>query len=201
MKKKFSDILNEIKKYTFIISLTSGLIKVFISVLTKSVILLISSFYNFCISATKHRAISDHNDPNKKYIEIGFLIMASSIAYTTYSIYAIITKRQLQFNIYLSILIALIAITDLIVSSIGLIQAKKNDDIETEMVKFVNLTSAIIGISLTHTAVLSFAFHIDVSKYNGTVCMCAGVLTSIISIYMLIRGCVMMKKHPIKMQE
>ncbi|MBR3163249.1 MAG: hypothetical protein IKF17_04035 [Clostridia bacterium] len=195
MKKKHINILNEIRKYTFIISLTTGLIKVFLAVISKSIILLISSFYNFSISATKHRAVSEHDNPYKKYMEIGVLIMTSSFAYTLYSIYVIITKRQLQFNMYLAILIAAIAFTDLIVSSIGLIQAKKNDDIETEMIKFANLSSAFIGIALTQTAILSFTLNIDVSAYNGIVGILFGGLTSVIGIYMIIRGLKMDKKE------
>lgn len=194
MKIKLRDILNEIRKYTFIISLTTGLIKVFLAVISKSVILLISSFYNFSISATKHRAVRDHEDQNKKYMEIGVLIMASSIAYTIYSVYVIITKRQLQFNMYLAILIAAVAFTDLIVSSIGLIQAKKNEDIETEMIKFANLSSAFIGIALTQTAILSFTLNIDVSAYNGIGGIFFGGITSLIGIYMITRGIIMMKK-------
>lgn len=193
MKNKLSNFFNEIKKYTFIISLSTGLIKVFLAVISKSVILLISSFYNFSISATKRRATREHEDPNKKYMEIGALIMASSFAYTIYCVYIIITKKQLQFNVYLAIIIAAIAFTDIIVSSIGLIQAKKNDDIETEMIKFVNLSSAFISISLTQTAILSFTFKIDVSAYNGIGGVIFGGLTSLIGIYMIIRGLIMMK--------
>ena len=140
------------------------------------------------------RSVSDHDDPNKKYMEIGALIMASSFAYTIYSVYVIITKRQLQFNMYLAILIATIAFTDLIVSSIGLIQAKRNDDIETEMIKFANLSSAFIGISLTQTAILSFALHVDVSQYNGMGGIFFGGITSLIGTYMIVRGFLMIKK-------
>ena len=96
---------------------------------------------------------------------------------------------------YLAILIAAIAFTDLIVSSIGLIQAKKNDDIETEMIKFANLSSAFIGIALTQTAILSFTLNIDVSAYNGIVGILFGGLTSVIGIYMIIRGLKMDKKE------
>lgn len=191
--KRVKNILNIIKKYTFIISLTTGMIKVFLAVITKSIILLISSFYNFSISATKRRAVVEHDDPNKKYMEIGLLIMISSFAYTIYSIYVIVTKRQLQFNMYLAILIATIAFTDLIVSTIGLVQAKKNDDMETEMVKLANLSSAFIGIALTQTAILSFTLNIDVSHYNGIGGVFFGGLTSLIGIYMIIRGFIMIK--------
>lgn len=195
MKNKLTVFLKKIKKYTFIISLTTGLIKVFLAVISKSVILLISSFYNFCISATKHRAISDHDDPNRKYMEIGFLIMASSMAYFIYSIYVITTKRQIQFNMYFAIMIAAIAFTDLILSTIGLIQAKKNDDIETEMIKYANLSSALIGIALTQTAILSFTLHVDVSAYNGIVGMFLGGVTSLIGANMVIKGIRMMKNN------
>lgn len=197
MKHKCWEIINSIKKYTFIISLLTGLIKVFLAVITKSIIILISSFYNFCISATKHRAVSDHDDTNKKYMEIGILIMVSSLAYFIYSVYVIISKRQLQFPLYLSILIATIAFSDLIISTIGLIQAKRNDDIETEMTKFANLSAALIGISLTQTALLSFTLHVDVSAYNGIGGMFFSGLTSSIGTYMIIRGARMVKTEKI----
>lgn len=193
MKNNLMNMLNKIRKYTFIISLTTGLIKVFLAVITNSIILLISSFYNFSISATKHRAVSEHDNPNKKYMEIGILIMVSSFAYAIYSIYVIITKKQLQFNMYLAILIATVAFTDMIVSTIGVIQAKKNEDIETEMIKLANLSAAFIGISLTQTAILSFTLNIDVSHYNGIGGVFFGGITSLIGIYMIIRGLIMFK--------
>ena len=192
--KNLKEVLNIIRKYTFIISLTTGLIKVFLAVISKSIILLISSFYNFTISATKKRAVTEHDDQNKKYMEIGMLIMSSSTAYTIYSIYVILTKKNLQFNMYYAILIATIAFTDLIVSSIGLIQAKRNDDIETEMIKFTNLSSAFIGISLTQTAILSFTLHVDVSRYNGIGGIFFGGITSLIGIYMITRGFMMYRR-------
>ena len=92
-----------------------------------------------------------------------------------------------------AVLIATIAFSDLIVSTIGLIQAKKNDDIETEMIKFANLSSALIGIALTQTAILSFTLHVDVSKYNGIGGMLFSGITSLVGIYMVIRGFIMIK--------
>ena len=192
--KKIKEILEKVKKYTYINSLTNGAIKVILAVITRSIILLISSFYNFAKSATKKRAVTEHEDPNKKYMEIGILIMISSFAYTIYSVYVIVTKKQLEINTYLSILIAIIAFTDMILSIIGVIQAKKNDDIETEMIKFTNLSSAFINISLTQTVILSYTLHINVSGYNGIVGVIFGGLTSCIGLYMIIKGFKMHKK-------
>ncbi len=195
MKKiNTSGFFNQIRKYTFIISLTTGLIKVFLAVITDSIVLLISSVYNFCISATKKKAVTEHDDPNRKYIEIGIMIMISSFAYVGYSVYVLLTMKQLDYDFIFALLIATIAFIDLIVSSIGIIQARKNEDIETEMIKFANLSSAFIGISLTETAIFSFAFKMDVSSYTGIIGIIFGGLTTLIGINMIIKGFLLIKK-------
>ena len=194
LKNNTTGIFNQIKKYTFIISLTTGLIKVFLAVITDSIVLAISSVYNFCISATKKRAVTEHDDPNRKYIEIGIMIMISSLAYVGYSIYVLLTMKQLDYDLSFALLIAAIAFTDLIVSSIGLVQARKNEDIETEMIKFANVSSAFIGISLTQTALFSFAFKMDVSHYTGIIGIFFGGLTTLIGINMIIKGVLLIKK-------
>lgn len=90
---------------------------------------------------------------------------------------------------YAAILIATITFTDIVLSIIGIVRAKKKKDIQSEMLKYINLSTALISLSLTQSAILSFKNqNADNSFVNGTFGIIVAILTILIGIYMMLNA-------------
>ena len=67
--------------------------------------------------------------------------------------------------------------------------AKKKNDLETEILKYINLSTSLISLSLTQTAILSFTMKgQDMSNWNGIGGIVIGSLVCIIGMYMVVNG-------------
>lgn len=90
---------------------------------------------------------------------------------------------------YVALLIATVTFTDITIATIGIVKAKKKNDLETEMIKYTNLATALISLSLTQSAILSFTNeNQDMSMWNGIGGIVMGSLACIIGVYMIVNG-------------
>ena len=187
---KLEQIWNKILPYTFLSNFGMGMLKLIGAGLTMSFGLFVSSFYNFFISITKKRIFIKKEIPEyKKYYQIGLLIIIAGILYINYSILVIKLHLAVSYHMYAAILIATITFTDIVLSIIGIVRAKKKKDIQSEMLKYINLSTALISLSLTQSAILSFKNqNADNSFVNGTFGIIVAILTILIGIYMMLNA-------------
>jgi len=187
---RLRQILDKILPYTFLNNFGMGLIKIIGAIITMSLGLLISSFYNFILSIAKKKIFSKKQIPEyKRYFQTGLLIIISGVIYIIYSILLIKLNLSLSYHMYAAILIAAITFTDITMSIIGIIKAKKNKDIQSEMLKYINLSTALISLSLTQSAILSFTNpNNDNSFVNGSLGIMVAILTILIGIYMMLNS-------------
>ena len=89
---------------------------------------------------------------------------------------------------YIAIGIAAVTTYELIVSIHGLKKARKKKDVQEETVKYINLASALISVSLTQTAILSFTNETDMSKVYSVGDAIFGFLALLVGIFMLLRA-------------
>ena len=86
-KEKVKVLWNKILPFSFLNSLGMGILKIIIAIITRSLGLFISSFYNFIISITKKNIFSKKESSiYSKYIKTGVFIIIASILYINYSI-------------------------------------------------------------------------------------------------------------------
>ena len=189
-KKEIKHICNRIKSFTFLNSLAMGILKIIIAIITKSIGLFISSFYNFLISITKRNAFNKKEESIfEKYIRIGILIIITSVLFIIYSISVIKLHTNSSYHMYIAIFIAAVTFTDITLATIGIIKAKRKKDLKTEMLKCINLSTALISLVLTQKAILSFTNKgQDMSNWNGICGIFAGSLVCIIGMYMVVNG-------------
>ena len=194
---KIKETWNKIKPFTFLNSFGMGLLKIIVAGITRSKGLFISSFYNFFVSITKRKALKkDEKSGYKKYSMIGVLIIIASILFINYSIAVMQLHLTSSYHMYVALLISAITFTDIVLAIIGIVSAKKQEDLQKEMQKYVNLSTALISLSLTQTAILSFTnVGEDLSKWNGIVGMVFGSLTCIIGMYMVVNGIIKQLKE------
>lgn len=187
----------KIRPFTFLNSIGIGIAKVILAIVSHSIGLAISSLYNFIISLSKVNVFSKRKvSTYKKYAQVGGIILLASVLYINYSIAVKNLHIRSHYHMYVALLIATVTFTDIVIAIIGIIKSKKNRDVNTEMLKFVNLCTALISLTLTQSSILSFTMpDEDMSMWNGMCGICFGCVSALIGIYMIINGIIKNKKE------
>lgn len=163
-----------------------GVSKIILSIMSMSLSLFISSFYNLGIGIAKRNSIKvSKKSLYNKYINVGIIVIVSSLIYVAYSIYRLIFGMNPNYHMYVGIGIAAVTFTDLTLAIIGIVKARKRQDMQSEVLKFIKLSTALISLSLTQTALLSFTIEGDISVYCAGGGILFGVFAGIVGIYMI----------------
>lgn len=182
--KKISKIYNKYRHHFLNANIVIGLLKILFSVVTSSLSFLISSIYSLSIGITKKNIFQNIK---YKYIIAGIMLIISSILYINYSIYVIHDHKLYNYNIYTALLIAVTTFTEIVISIVGIIKSK-NNDCNDQVSKLTNLATALISLTLTQTAILSFTrVGEDMSYYNGQSGIIFGLISMLIGIYIIIK--------------
>ena len=189
MKKVITIFNNQVMLYNKIspnFNVCSGLFKIVLAIISKSILLFIYSFYNIGIGIAKKVSLREKQKHiHENYYIVGIIVLITSISYIIYSKYIFLNGSNAKYHMFVAIGIATLAFTNITITIIQIIRARKNKNIQDEIVKLINLSSAFISLSLTQTAILSFAFEGDSSKYYGIGGMFFGFLAALIGIYMI----------------
>lgn len=160
-------------------------LKIILFLLTKSFFFIISSFYNLCIGFAKLKVYSK----KENNWTVGLFIILASICFILYSIWTIMVKREVNYDLYTGILIATITFFDIGYSVYGIIKASKNNDIQNKLLKLIHLATALISLELTQSALLSFTMvDINNSLYNGIIGIIVGTSSFVIGIFIIIKA-------------
>ena len=89
---------------------------------------------------------------------------------------------------YIGIGIAAVTTYEIVVAICGILKAKKRKDVYTEMLRYINLASALISVSLTQTAILSFTNEGDMSRAYAIGDAIFGFLALLVGVGMLLRA-------------
>lgn len=174
-----------VKEKGYISGFLIGAGKIIMAIASCSWLLFIHAVYNVIKAITKHYALKKHN--NTMFYS-GLLVIAASTVYLIYSIYIFFFGSNSSYHMYIAIGIAAVTSYELVVSIIGLKKSKKKNDVQEETVKYINLASALISVSLTQTAILSFTNEGDMSKVYAVGDACFGILALVVGIFMLLRA-------------
>lgn len=136
--------------------------KLIVAILSFSVFLLINAFYTAIIGYGKHQSILGLSIDKKHselwyYKRIGWLIIIASLIYMIYATRLFITQQNISYEEIPAITIATITFSEIGVSVHGIVKAHKSNDLMRKAVKLLNLSSALISLVLTQTALLSIS--------------------------------------------
>lgn len=186
IKKSYNKLMMFSNNYSHLLTLIYGLIKLIMSITVGSIILFISASYSFLLGLAKKISIKSKKNLYLKYYLVSVIILAISVIYILYSIYIINFHINVYYNEIVAIAISAFAFLDITLAIIGIVRAKKRNDLELEATKMTSLVSSYISISITQMALLSFNETGDLSLYNGIGGITFGVLSFITGIYMII---------------
>lgn len=175
-----------LKKITTTLNTILGVFKIILAIISHSLLLFIYSFYNVSISLAKRTSIREKQKYEyENFYFCGIIVLIASISYILYSNYIYFNGSSSKYNMYIAIGIATLAFYNITVAIIGVIKAKKRKDIKNQTIKFTNLASSFISMSLTQNAILSFTTQEDMSKYNAIGGIIFGALSAVVGIYMI----------------
>lgn len=118
----------------------------------------------------------------------GFLVIAASAVYLVYSIYIFCFGSIASYHMYIAIGIAAVTTYELVVSIYGMRKARQKKDVKEETVKYINFASALISVSLTQTALLSFTNETDMSRAYAIGDSIFGFFALLVGLFMLLRA-------------
>lgn len=133
-----------------------GVGKVVMAILSHSWLIFIHAVYNIIKAGAKHYALKEGKKQCSTMFYSGLLIIAASTVYLVYSIYIYAFGSTASYHMYVAIGIAAVTVYELTVTIYGLRKAKREKEVQKETVQYINLASALVSVSLTQTAILSF---------------------------------------------
>ena len=181
--RKFKVHYNNIKPYFYLGNLLAFISKIVLFFLTKSLLFIISSFYNLGIGLAKKKIYFNKSNNSS----IGFLLIIASISFIAYSIWTILSHKITYYNFYTGLVIATVTFYDIGYSIYEIIKKSRNSK-QNNLLVIVNFITALISLELTQTALLSFTqIGVDNSLYNGMIGIIVGTISLGISIMILFK--------------
>lgn len=166
-----------------------GVGKIIMAILSHSWLVFIHAVYNIIKASAKHYALKERNGHYNTMFYSGLLVVAASTVYLVYSIYIYFFGSTALYHMYIAIGIAAVTTYELIGAIHGMRKAKRNAEPQKETVKYIDLASALISVSLTQTAILSYTNkESDMSKAYAVGDAIFGFLALIVGLVMLLRA-------------
>lgn len=181
-------LIRTIKSKIYFTGFLMGAAKIVMAIFSHSWLLFIHAIYNIIKAGAMHYALKERRGHHDTMFYSGLLVIAASAVYLIYSIYIYFFGSITAYHMYIAIGIAGVTTYELISASSDLGKAKKKRDVKQETVKYINLASALISVSLTQTAILSFTNETDMSKAYAVGDAIFGLLALLVGVLMLFRA-------------
>ena len=149
-------------RWSSIGSFALALGKIILACMSFSIFLGINGIYTAIVAYGKHlsligmRTTDAKKDARHYYKRIGVLILVASIIYLIYTARLLQNHTVTHYSNYMGITIAAVTFFEMGMSIAGIYRARKQKDLMKKAIKMLNLCSALIGLVLTQTALLSF---------------------------------------------
>lgn len=183
------DIVRTVKDRAYISGFVLGAFKVVMAVISHSWLIFIHAIYNIIKASARHYAAKERHGRYNTMFCSGLLVIAASAVYLGYSLYIYVYGSSASYHMYVAIGIAAVTTYELVLAICGQSRARKRKEPQQEAIKLINLASALISVSLTQTAILSFTnAGEDMSRYYAIGDAIFGFLAMLVGIIMLLRA-------------
>jgi divalent metal cation (Fe/Co/Zn/Cd) transporter len=155
----------------------------------------IAAMYNIGMALAKRTALKAYKTGGQPYFAVGAIIAVSGIVFMVYCLRYFFFGNPMQYTELAAIHIAAITFAEIGFASYGIKAASKVKNQAIFAIKLADLTSALVSLVLTQTAILSFTETKDTSFFNGVSGMLFGGIAALIGIYMMIRAALIKRKN------
>ena len=182
------NFLRTIRRRGYLTGFLTGAAKLIMALLSHSWLLFIHAVYNIIKACAKHCASRERGGRYSTMFYSGLLVIAASAVYLVCSVYIFFFGSTASYHMYIAIGIAAVTTYELIAAVRGLRKARRAQNVREETLKYINLASALISVSLTQTAILSFTNEGDVSRAYAAGDAVFGFLALLVGVVMLLRA-------------
>lgn len=170
-------------------------VKIMIGISFSSYFFCVSGLYTFAVGLCKEVYLYGKNNAEdsivkekKYYLLMCGILTIASVLFIIYMTRFFFLSPQFNYG-RLSMIIAIVAVVELIVALIGLKKSSRMNDLLKNGLKCVNLTSAFTALVLTQIAIFSFIQPgKDMSLYNAITGIISGCACLLVCGYMLIKS-------------
>ncbi|WP_202707475.1 hypothetical protein [Sporosalibacterium faouarense] len=171
--------------------------KLIMGIVSLSLFICTNAFYSFGMIGAKTIALigirkaKNKREQYKYYLWSTSVLIISSLLYIIYSIMLFFNPILSSYHMYVAIGIATVTFTDIGLNIRGVIITRHDHTLLIHAIKMTNLSTSLISLVLTQTALLSFTIKetniLDMSKANGVIGLIMGSAATLIGIYMIYR--------------
>lgn len=198
---------NERKMYVAGLSIPGTVLmaawKTALVIVAPSAFLLVNVIYALGVASAKGVAFVAHrtsrrrsHDPRdvalhqlRAYRSIAVIIVVLSVLYVVSCLPLLLGgEKSERYDPVIAVIIATITFVELIMSIAGAAVARRNKTLLVEAVRLTSLAGSLVLLVLTQTALMSFAYDGDASRYNGFSGVLFGSCAGLMGVYMLIRS-------------
>ena len=186
------------------VSILLGLGKIASGLLAPSVFACINGCYTLGMALARYctllgAAHADSEQEQYRYCKISANIMiASSVLYVCYSLWAIWNPKTVFYGEILAITIATITFAEIGLNVRGILKYRRVQSPLLHALKTINLGASLISLVLTQSAILAFADEIQNPSVNGLLGVIMGTLAALLGVHVLIRAEKASRKPPVR---
>lgn len=172
-------------------SILLGLGKVVSDILALSVFACMNGGYTLGMALARYCALygaaktTEQNEQYKYYRISGGIMIAASVLYVCYSLWAIWHPKTVYYGDIIAITIATITFTEIGLNVRGVIKYRKAKTPLLHALKIISLGTSLISLVLTQAAILAFADDVQNPSVNGLLGAITGTIAALLGCYML----------------
>lgn len=177
-------------KFSIFLNLLTALFKILLSIF-EGFFLLISGILNIIFLLSKFECYNGIKKPldktfKNRNFKTGMLLVASGIIYAIYMLRLLIVDNSSDdYGMIISIAIAFVSFTEMIIAIIGCFKVKKSGHYYRN-IKIINLATAFTAIVLTEVALMNFASDSDSSFINAMFGLIVGGIIILLGVFIII---------------
>lgn len=173
--------------------------KLMFSIFTVSFFLFVNALYTAGMGVARFIALyyskKEWKEQIRGYFLIGIGILVGGSSYVIYSLRLFFNEKTTTYPMVVALIIAMYTFWELFVVIKNYIKARMINDILSEELKLIGLSSTLICLVLTQVAIMSFSYDGDASFYNGLSGIVFGSLSALVGVYMMIRAVLWKKRE------
>lgn len=175
------------------VSILLGLGKILSGALALSVFACMNGGYTLGMALARYCALygaaktTEQKEQYRYYRASGGIMIAASILYVCYSLWAIWHPKNVYYGDIIAITIATITFTEIGLNVRGMLKYRKAKTPLLHALKIISLGTSLISLVLTQAAILAFADEVQNPSANGLLGAITGSIAALLGCYMLRR--------------
>lgn len=175
------------------VSILLGLGKILSGALALSAFACMNGGYTLGMALARYCALygaaktTDQKEQYKYYRASGGIMIAASVLYVCYSLWAIWHPKTVYYGNIIAITIATITFTEIGLNVRGILKYRKAKTPLLHALKIISLGASLISLVLTQAAILAFADEVQNPSANGLLGAITGTAAALLGCYMLRR--------------